>query len=79
MQPRNAGESDDPNLENDIRLLDALLDGTILRLEGEEAFQLVDEIRDALPGAARKTVRWRPPHRLQRSAGRARAWPSCAR
>lgn len=35
------------NLQNDIRLLDSLLDGTILRLEGEEAFQLIDQIRDA--------------------------------
>jgi len=34
-------------LQNDIRLLDTLLDGTILRLEGEEAFQLIDQIRSA--------------------------------
>ena len=36
---------DDPGLQRDIRLLDSLLDATILRLEGEDAFRLVEEVR----------------------------------
>ena len=43
-----AGHSlDDPDLESDIRLLDSLLDSTILTLEGEESLKLVEEIRAA--------------------------------
>src|SRR5262245_61822115 len=40
-------DSDEPGTEYDTRMLDSLLDDTILRLEGEEAFRLVDEIRTA--------------------------------
>jgi phosphoenolpyruvate carboxylase len=42
-----APAADEPGLEFDTRMLDQVLDETILRLEGEEAFQLVDEIRTA--------------------------------
>ncbi|MGE3314776.1 MAG: phosphoenolpyruvate carboxylase [Planctomycetaceae bacterium] len=35
------------DLERDIQLLDGLLDATIHRLSGEEAFRLVEEVRDA--------------------------------
>ena len=38
---------DDPGLQRDIRFLDGLLDATILRLEGEDAFKLVEEVRGA--------------------------------
>ncbi len=38
---------DESALQNDIRLLDGLLDATILRLEGEAAFRLVEEVRAA--------------------------------
>src|SRR5579862_8152004 len=41
------GPGDAPELESDIRLLDELLDATILRLEGEESLRLVEEIRAA--------------------------------
>ena len=34
-------------LEYDTRMLDGLLDQTIFRLGGEDAFRLVDEIRTA--------------------------------
>ncbi len=37
----------DSGLENDIALLDGLLDDTILRVEGEQAFELVQEIRES--------------------------------
>jgi phosphoenolpyruvate carboxylase len=44
----SSGNSLDPSdLESDIRLLDNLLDATILRLEGEESLRLVEEIRAA--------------------------------
>ena len=38
---------DHPDLESDIQVLDNLLDATILRLEGEDALRLVEEIRAA--------------------------------
>ncbi len=38
---------DEPALQNDIRLLDGLLDAAIKRLEGEESFRLVEEVRAA--------------------------------
>ncbi|HEY1599459.1 MAG TPA: phosphoenolpyruvate carboxylase [Pirellulales bacterium] len=38
---------EDSGLEYDTRMLDGLLDQTILRLGGEEAFRLVDEVRTA--------------------------------
>jgi phosphoenolpyruvate carboxylase len=52
------------NLQNDIRLLDSLLDGTILRLEGEAAFQLIDQIRDDCQ-ALRQNGSLEQAHRLQ--------------
>jgi phosphoenolpyruvate carboxylase len=39
--------SDDPSLDQDIRLLDGLLDATIERLEGKDALQLVVDVRNA--------------------------------
>ena len=37
-------------LEEDIRFLNGLLDGTIRRLAGEEAFRLVADVRAAAQG-----------------------------
>jgi phosphoenolpyruvate carboxylase len=38
---------DDSGMEHETRMLDRVLDETILRLQGEDAFRLVDEIRAA--------------------------------
>jgi phosphoenolpyruvate carboxylase len=47
-EPSPAGRPPEvPGLDNDIRLLDDLLAGTIRRLAGEEAFRLVEEVRAA--------------------------------
>ena len=45
MDPGN--NFDHPDLESDIRLLDNLIDATILRLEGEDSLRLVEETRAA--------------------------------
>ncbi|MES1213005.1 MAG: phosphoenolpyruvate carboxylase, partial [Singulisphaera sp.] len=42
-----AASLDEPGMEFDTRMLDQVLDETILRLEGEDSFRLVDEIRAA--------------------------------
>ena len=42
-----AGMPDDSGLEHFTRILDCLLDDTIRRLQGEQAFHLVDDVRAA--------------------------------
>ena len=57
-----AGMPDDSGLEHFTRILDCLLDDTIRRLQGEQAFHLVDDVRGR-PGAAGKSVAGRCPRR----------------
>ena len=50
------GGPDDPTLLENTCMLDGLIDATILRLEGPESFELVNEIRAGRRGPVRETV-----------------------